>query len=69
MARIIRLPEVAEKTGLGKSTVWLFVSRGEFPAPVELGVRARGWREEQVDAWIAERPARSTRSEPIAATA
>jgi prophage regulatory protein len=31
------------------------MSRGEFPEAVSLGVRAVGWSEAEVNAWIAER--------------
>jgi len=39
-------------TGLGRSSIYKFVSEGTFPKPVSLGVRAVGWVEAEVDAWI-----------------
>ena len=54
---IVRLPTVKGRTGLSRSTIYLRVSQGTFPAPVSLGGRAVGWIESEVDAWIAARAA------------
>jgi prophage regulatory protein len=56
---ILRLPAVKARTGLSRSTLYLFMSRGEFPRAVSLGRHAVGWNEADVDAWIAERVPRS----------
>jgi prophage regulatory protein len=53
--RYIRLPEVKERTGLGKTTLYGMVKDGEFPAPVKLAGRAVGWVESEVDQWAAAR--------------
>lgn len=59
--RIIRLPELLERTGLSKSSIYdklnLRSPRHDphFPRPRKLGVTkssAVGWSEEAVDAWI-----------------
>lgn len=50
--KIVRLAEVKKMTGLGRSSIYKFVSEGTFPKPVSLGVRAVGWVEAEVDAWI-----------------
>lgn len=52
---ILRLPAVKARVGLSKSAIYLAVSRGEFPRPVQLGVRARGWVESEISKWIRER--------------
>jgi prophage regulatory protein len=52
---IIRLPVVLERTGLSRSTVYLMISRNEFPASVSLGERAVGWISSEIDAWLEER--------------
>jgi prophage regulatory protein len=49
---VLRLPTVRVRTGLSRSTIYLRISRSEFPAPVSLGGRAVGWLESDVDAWI-----------------
>lgn len=56
MAKILKLPQVVERTGLGRSMIYEMVKRGEFPAPVKLSVRSVGWLESAVDAWIESRP-------------
>lgn len=54
--RMMRLPEVMKATGLGRSTIYAKVSRGEFPAPVKLGARAVAWSEAVIGEWLANRP-------------
>lgn len=54
--RVIRLPEVMHKSGLSKSVIYELVKDGSFPSPVMLGERRRGWIEEEVEAWIQDRP-------------
>ena len=58
---ILRLPAVKERTGLSRSSIYLWIARGQFPAPISLGARAVGWVESEVDAWIAHRIADSNR--------
>lgn len=50
--RLLRLPAVLSRTGLGRSTVYIMIAQDRFPQPVRLNKRAIGFREEQVDAWI-----------------
>ena len=49
---VLRLPTVKARTGLSRSTIYLRVSRGAFPAAVSLGGRAVGWIEAEVNAWL-----------------
>jgi len=50
--RILRLPNVLDRTGLSRSTVYQRVSEGRFPKPVSLGARAVGWVETDIEEWI-----------------
>lgn len=52
---ILRLPQVKNRCGLGRSCIYEKISRGEFPRPISLGARAVGWLESEVDAWLAAR--------------
>lgn len=52
---LIRLSEVMKRVPYSRSTIYLKVSRNEFPQPVSLGPRAVAWRASAIDAWIAER--------------
>jgi prophage regulatory protein len=51
--KILRLPNVLDRTGLSRSTIYLRVTEGRFPKPVSLGARAVGWIETEVEEWIA----------------
>ena len=57
--RFLRLPEVLERTGLSRSTIYVRLAAGRFPRPVALGGRAVGWIEAEVDEWVRERIAES----------
>jgi len=50
---ILRLPAVIERTGLSRSTIYLMISRGDFPGSISLGDRAVGWVEEEIENWLA----------------
>jgi prophage regulatory protein len=50
--KIIRLPEVVCVTGLSRSTIYLRMSKGEFPKSISLGERAVGWLETDVEDWM-----------------
>ena len=57
--RFLRLPEVMERTGLSRSTIYVRLAAGRFPRPGALGGRAGGWIEAEIEAWVAERIAES----------
>ena len=50
--RILRDKQVTAKTGLGTSSRYALMSRGEFPRPVRLSEKAVGWPEHVIDNWI-----------------
>ena len=53
--KFLRLTEVQRRIPYSRSTIYLKVSRGEFPQPINLGARAVGWLESEIDEWIAQR--------------
>ncbi|MCZ8395881.1 helix-turn-helix transcriptional regulator [Achromobacter ruhlandii] len=53
---LIKLPQVIEKTGRGRTTIY---TDPTFPKPVKIGTRAVAWVQSEVDAWIAQRIAAS----------
>lgn len=55
VTRLIRLPEVQHRVGLGRSTIYRWMAEGKFPKPVQLGGYAVAWAEDELDAWIAGR--------------
>lgn len=55
MEKLLRLPSVIDVTGYSKSRIYALIKEGRFPAPLKLGDRAVGWRQSDIDAWIASR--------------
>jgi prophage regulatory protein len=51
--RVLRLNEVKTLTGLSRSTLYARIAADAFPRPVSLGERAVGWRQTEIDEWIA----------------
>lgn len=55
VTRLIRLPEVQHRVGLGRSTIYRWMAEGKFPKPVQLGGYSVAWAEDEVESWIARR--------------
>ena len=49
--KIYRLPEVMTLTGLSRSSIYLRISKQEFPQALILGSRAVGWTEAAIVDW------------------
>ncbi len=54
--RMLRFPEVIERTGLSRSTIWRRIRAGTFPAPKSLGENSCGWPEPWITEWVESRP-------------
>ena len=54
--KILRRPEVLSLVGVSQATIYRMISSGEFPRPVRIGVRATGWRTDEIEEWLASRP-------------
>ncbi|MDN0082056.1 AlpA family transcriptional regulator [Crenobacter sp. SG2305] len=52
--RFLRLPAVMALTGLARSTIYLHIKNGTFPAPVKLGGNSVAWLASEVGAWMAD---------------
>ncbi|MCP3697067.1 MAG: AlpA family phage regulatory protein [Aliivibrio sp.] len=50
--QIIRLPDVKKQTGLSRSSIYLRMSKGEFPQNISLGGRAVGWVSDDISQWV-----------------
>lgn len=50
---VLRRKQVEQRTGLSRSTIYLRMQNEAFPKPINLGGRAVGWLESEVDAWLA----------------
>jgi prophage regulatory protein len=53
--RILRLPEVKNRTGLSSSSIYLRMSNLQFPQTIALGGRTVGWLESEIEAWLEEK--------------
>ncbi|MCA3519921.1 MAG: AlpA family transcriptional regulator [Rhodobacter sp.] len=53
--RIHRLPEVMQRTKLGRSTIYSLVAAKQFPQPIKLGPRAVGWSTNEISNWLQKR--------------
>ena len=52
MTNFLRIKEVVKKTGIAKSTIWLWVSENKFPKPIKLSPRITVWEEDKVNYWM-----------------
>ena len=52
--RFLRLAEVKQVVGLGRTAIYKKINTGEFPQPYALsaGGRAVAWRSDEITAWI-----------------
>lgn len=53
--RILRLPEVKQRVGLGKTQIYELMGKRQFPRSVKLSSRATGWYEHEIDAFLRSR--------------
>lgn len=60
--RILRKPAVLERVPVSSATLYRWIARGRFPAPVKLGPNVVGWKESDVSAWIESREKGSVRT-------
>ena len=49
---ILRLNEVSQKIGLGRTAIYALIKENDFPTQIKLSARASGWLEDEVDEWI-----------------
>ncbi|MGR5246847.1 helix-turn-helix transcriptional regulator [Vibrio sp. PNB23_22_6] len=49
--KLIDIKEVSEITTAGKSTIYKYISDGEFPLPIKIG-RNNRWIKEEVTDWL-----------------
>jgi prophage regulatory protein len=51
--RLLRLSEVSTMIGLGRSSIYRYVSEGRFPSPIHVGYRSVRWKLADVLTWRA----------------
>jgi prophage regulatory protein len=57
--QVLRLPQVRQVTGLGRSMIYQLEAERRFPRRIKIGARAVGWLQDEVQAWVAARVKRS----------
>jgi prophage regulatory protein len=62
---LLRLPQVKQRTGLSRSTIYARIQCGEFPCPINLGGRAVAWIESEVTDWVESRIRFSRSAAPL----
>jgi len=64
--RILRLAQVIEATGLGKTKIYELQATGQFPMRVQITAHSVGWVENEVQMWllrrVGARPAAASRT-------
>lgn len=49
--RLLRLKQVLEITGLGKTKIYALIKLNQFPAPKKIG-RISAWLNSDIEAWV-----------------
>lgn len=49
LGRLLRLPEVIARIGVGRTTWLVGVRQGLYPKPVRIGARAVAWRSTDIE--------------------
>lgn len=52
--RIIRLKTVLARTGLSRSTIYRKITEGTFPAQIKISINGAGWRDSDINRWVAD---------------
>ena len=59
MTRLLRVSEVLERVGFGRSQLYRKISAGTFPQPLKVGEKSIRFLESDIEAWVADLPRRS----------
>jgi len=55
--RVLATADVAEKLSVHRTTVYRIAKDDpDFPRPIRIYGRTKGWREDEIDRWLRERP-------------
>lgn len=49
---MLRIEEVMALLRLGRTTIYDYVKKGEFPAPIKFGPRRSVWQQSEIQHWI-----------------
>ena len=57
-----RLPQLKARLGVSGSSIWAWVKKGTFPAPIKLSENTTAWHSADIEAWAQGRIAASQKS-------
>ena len=52
MPVLLRRPDVQQRTGLSRSSLYNLIKEGRFPRPVQISDRSVAWVSDDIDVWI-----------------
>lgn len=52
MPVLLRRPDVQQRTGLSRSSLYNLIKEGRFPRPVQISDRSVAWVSDDIDRWI-----------------
>jgi prophage regulatory protein len=58
--KVLRLPDVQNKIGIRRDSIYRSAREGWLPRPIKLTERCSGWFEDEIDQWLTERAAQRT---------
>lgn len=50
-----RLPQLKIRLGVSGSSIWAWVKKGTFPAPIKLSENTTAWHSADIEAWAQSR--------------
>lgn len=53
--KFLRLNEVQERVGLGRTSIYKLIGEGKFPKPVHILCRNVAWVDSEIDEWMMDR--------------
>ena len=54
-SKVLRRPDVEDRTGLSRSSIYALMAERQFPRAIQLSKRAVGWRETDIIEWLESR--------------
>ncbi len=52
---ILRIPQLTQKVGLSRASIYRLMKLGIFPQSIKIGISAVGWDSDDIDHFLSER--------------
>jgi prophage regulatory protein len=63
--RLIRLSEVKQRVGLGKTLIYAMIAEGRVPKPYKITPAAARWSEREIGEWVSATKAGPNSGSPV----